>query len=216
MTITHRYGDALLWAEQIHRDQRRKGKEVPYISHLISVSALVGEDGGTEDQAIAALLHDAIEDAGQSHASIAERFGSAMGDIVRDCTDTSGTPVGGEKEPWLLRKTRYIASLEHKPDTSLLVTAADKAHNAGDMVLDARSNAAMWSKFNAGLEGSAWYLLRMHQQLKHRLPGSRSVERLGEAVNEVLASESYRRLVPDGLAPAVWAAGYADRLAAQA
>ena len=214
MTITHRYGDALLWTEQIHRDQRRKGKEVPYISHLISVSALVWEDGGTEDQAIAALLHDAIEDAGQSHASIAERFGSAVADIVRDCTDTNGTPTGGEKEPWLLRKTRYIASLDHKPEVSLLVTAADKAHNAGDMVLDARSNAAMWSKFNAGLEGSAWYLLRMHQQLKHRLPDSRSVARLGEAVNEVLASESYRRLVPDGLAPAVWAAGYAERLAA--
>jgi (p)ppGpp synthase/HD superfamily hydrolase len=210
-TITHRYGDALLWAEAIHREQRRKGKEVPYISHLIGVSALVWEDGGTEDQAIAALLHDAIEDAGQNHASIAERFGAAVADIVRDCTDTSGTPVGGEKEPWLLRKTRYIASLEHKPEASLLVTAADKAHNAGDMVLDSRRDPSMWSKFNAGLEGSAWYLLRMHQQLKHRLPGSRSVERLGEAVREVLASESYRRLVPDGLAPAVWAAGYAER-----
>jgi (p)ppGpp synthase/HD superfamily hydrolase len=211
LTITPRYGEALLWAEQIHRDQRRKGKTVPYISHLISVSALVWEDGGTEDQAIAALLHDAIEDTDQSHASIAERFGTAVADIVRDCTDTAGTPVGGEKEPWLLRKTRYIASLEQKPKASLLVTAADKAHNAGDMVLDARRDPSMWSKFNAGLEGSAWYLLRMHQQLKHRLPGSRSVERLGEAVSEVLASESYRRLVPDGLAPAVWAAGYAER-----
>ena len=211
LTITPRYGEALLWAEQIHRTQRRKGKAVPYISHLIGVSALVWEDGGTEDQAIAALLHDAIEDAGQSHASITDRFGSAVADIVRDCTDTSGTPLGGEKEPWLLRKTRYIISLEHKPETSLLVTAADKAHNAGDMVLDARRDPAMWSKFNAGLEGSAWYLLRMHQQLKRRLPGSRSVERLGEAVSEVLASESYRRLVPQGLAPPVWAAGYAER-----
>jgi len=212
--ISARYGEALLWAEAIHRDQRRKGKAVPYISHLISVSALVWEDGGTEEQAIAALLHDAIEDASQSHASIAERFGSAVADIVRDCTDTSGTLVGGEKEPWLLRKTRYIASLEHKPETSLLVTAADKAHNAGDMVLDARREPGMWSKFNAGLEGSAWYLLRMHQQLKRQLPQSRSVERLGEAVSEILAMDSYRRLVPEGLAPAVWAAGYADRPAA--
>ena len=213
MSVSARYGEALLWAEQIHRDQRRKGKAIPYISHLISVSALVWEDGGTEDQAIAALLHDAIEDAGQSHASIAERFGSPVADIVRDCTDTNGTPDGGEKQPWLLRKTRYIASLEHKPEASLLVTAADKAHNAGDMVLDARRDPAMWSKFNAGLEGSAWYLLRMHQQLNRRLPGSRSVERLGEAVCELLASESYRRIVPGGLAPAVWAAGYAERQA---
>jgi (p)ppGpp synthase/HD superfamily hydrolase len=211
LTITPRYGEALAWAEAIHRDQRRKGKQVPYISHLISVSALVWEDGGTEDQAIAALLHDAIEDAGQSHASIAERFGEAVADIVRDCTDTSDNTPPGEKEPWLLRKTRTIASLEHKPEASLVVTAADKAHNAGDMVLDARRDPAMWSKFNAGLEGSAWYLLRIHQQLKRQLPQSRSVERLGEAVSEILEMDSYRRLVPEGLAPAVWAAGFAER-----
>ena len=215
MTVSDRYGEALLWAEAIHRNQRRKGKAVPYISHLISVSDLVWEDGGTEEQAIAALLHDAIEDAGQSHASIAERFGEAVADIVRDCTDTSDNTPAGEKEPWLLRKTRYIAALEHKPETSLLVTAADKAHNAGDMVLDARRDPTMWSKFNAGLEGSAWYLLRIHQQLKRQLPQSRSVERLGEAVSEILAMESFQRLVPEGFAPAVWAAGYADRIRTQ-
>ena len=78
MTITPRYGQALLWADALHRKQRRKGKPVPYISHLISVSALVWEDGGTEDQAIAALLHDAIEDADQSHESIAARFGGTV------------------------------------------------------------------------------------------------------------------------------------------
>jgi (p)ppGpp synthase/HD superfamily hydrolase len=198
--VSDRYGNALLWAEELHRNQRRKGKQVPYISHLISVSALVWEDGGTEDQAIAALLHDAIE---------------AVADIVRDCTDTSDNAPPGEKEPWLLRKTRYITSLEHKPEASLLVTAADKAHNAGDMVLDARRDPAMWSKFNAGLEGSAWYLLRMHQQLKRQLPQSRSVERPGEAVSEILAMDSYKRLVPEGFAPAVWAAGYADRIRTQ-
>ena len=78
MTVSSRYGEALQWAEEIHRPQRRKGKPVPYISHLISVSALVWEDGGSEDQAIAALLHNAIEDAGQTHASISERFGVAV------------------------------------------------------------------------------------------------------------------------------------------
>lgn len=92
------------------------------------------------------------------------------------------------------------------------MTAADNAHNAGDMVLNARRDAGMWSKFNVGLEGSAWYLLRMHQQLKHRLPHSRSVERLGQVVSEVLTSEAYRRLVPEGLTPAVWAAGSAERV----
>ena len=211
MTITQRYGDALQWAEELHREQRRKGKQVPYISHLISVSALVWEDGGTEDQAIAALLHDAIEDAGQSHRTIADRFGPAVADIVLDCTDTSPEAKPGEKEPWLLRKTRYLDSLSGKPLSSLLVTAADKAHNAGDMVLDARRDPAMWSKFNAGLDGSAWYLLRMHQALVGRLPESRSVEHLGEAVKEILNSITYQALVPEGMAAPEWAEAYPQR-----
>lgn len=82
MLITPRYGEALAWADELHRDQQRKGKPVPYISHLIALSGLVWENGGTEDQAIAALLHDAIEDAGQSHGSIAGRLGLAVADIV--------------------------------------------------------------------------------------------------------------------------------------
>ena len=209
--ISTRYGKALQWADALHRNQRRKGKPIPYISHLISVSALVWEDGGNEDQAIAALLHDAIEDAGQSHGSIADRFGVVVADIVRDCTDTSAEAKPGEKEPWLLRKTRYLESLAGKPLTSLLVTAADKAHNAGDMVLDSRRDPAMWRKFNAGLDGSAWYLLRMHQQLVERLPDSRSVERLGEAVNEIVASKAYQQLIPEGISASEWAETYPQR-----
>ncbi|MCT0216072.1 HD domain-containing protein [Synechococcus sp. CS-1330] len=208
MLITPRYGNALAWADALHRDQRRKGKPVPYISHLIAVSGLVWEDGGTEDQAIAGLLHDAIEDAGQSHSSIAERFGIPVADIVRDCTDTSQEAPAGEKEPWLLRKTRYLKALAHKPETSLHVTAADKARNARDMVLDACRDPEMWVKFNAGLEGSAWYLLRMHQQLSHRLPQSRSTELLGEAVREILASAPFQRIAPEGMAAAVWVASH--------
>ena len=209
---SQRYTDALGWAAELHRGQRRKGKPVPYIAHLIAVSALVWEDGGSENQAIAGLLHDAIEDAGQSQASIAARFGEEVAAIVVDCTDTAG-PVepGAEKEPWLLRKTRYLASLEEKPQTSLLVTAADKAHNARDLVLDARSNPNGWERFTAGLEGSAWYLLRVQQALSHRLPESRSTALLAEAVQELLSSEPYRRLVPHGIAPAVWAASYLER-----
>jgi (p)ppGpp synthase/HD superfamily hydrolase len=210
-THSERYDEALLWAAQLHRNQTRKGKKVPYISHLIGVSGLVWEDGGDEDQAIAGLLHDTIEDAGQSYDSIAERFGEEVAGIVRDCTDTAEGLSGAGKEPWLLRKTRYVASLEHKSEGSLRVTAADKAHNARDMVLDARRNPRSWERFNAGLEGTAWYLLRIHQTLSHQLPGSRSKELLGEAVKEILTSEAYRRLVPAGLAPAVWAAGYLER-----
>ncbi len=205
------YIDALSWAAQLHRNQRRKGKPVPYISHLIAVSGLVWEDGGTEDQAIAGLLHDSIEDAGQSHASIAERFGEEVAASWWDCTDTAEGLTGVGKEPWLVRKTRYVSSLERKSETSLLVTAADKAHNARDQVLDARRDPHSWARFRAGLDGTAWYLLRIHQTLSHRLPASRSNELLGEAVKEILSSEAYRRIVPHGIAPAVWAAGYLER-----
>jgi (p)ppGpp synthase/HD superfamily hydrolase len=210
-THSERYEEALLWAAQLHRSQARKGKPVPYISHLISVSGLVWEDDGTEDQAIAGLLHDSMEDAGQSHSSIAERFGEEVAGIVRDCTDTAEGLTGVGKEPWLVRKTRYVASLDHKSETSLLVTAADKAHNARDMVLDGRRDPHGWDRFTAGLNGTAWYLLRIHQTLSHRLPGSRSTELLGDAVKEILSSEAYLRIVPHGIAPAVWAAGYLER-----
>lgn len=219
---SQRYTDALSWAAELHQLQQRKGKNVPYIAHLIAVSGLVWEDGDQmahlEDQkhreelAIAALLHDAIEDAGVSKEQIAARFGERVAQIVDDCTDTNGAvEAGGKKEPWLLRKTRYIEHLQSAPLDSLLVSAADKAHNARDMVLDARRAPGMWSKFNAGMEGSAWYLLRLHQTFSHRLSGSRSVELLGESVQEILGSQTYRACVPEGLAPAVWAAGYVER-----
>jgi hypothetical protein len=178
MAVSARYGEALLWAEELHRNQRRKGKQVPYISHLISVSALVWEDGGTEEQAIAALLHDAIEDAGQSHASISERFGDVVAGIVRDCTDSSDNTPAGKKEPWLLRKTRYIASLEHKPEASLLVTAADKAHNAGDMVLAGTAGRSCGVKSWRWTATSGWCQTGLRQPCGRRgtriAPGHRS------------------------------------------
>lgn len=211
--ITNNYGKALAWADELHRYQRRKGKDnVPYISHLIAVSSLVWEDEGDEEQAIAALLHDAIEDAGIEEEDIAEKFGERVGRIVADCTDTTGAVLpGAQKEPWIVRKTRYVEHLQTVGLDSLLVTAADKAHNARDQVLDARRDAASWTRFNAGLDGTAWYLLRIHQTLSHRLPGRRSSELLGESVKEILASEVYVQLVPHGIAPAVWAAGYLER-----
>lgn len=211
--ITINYGRALAWADELHRTQRRKGKEkVPYISHLIAVSALVWEDEGDEEQAIAALLHDAIEDAGVDQGEIADKFGERVGRIVADCTDTTGAvPPDGEKEPWIVRKTRYVEHLQTVGLDSLLVTAADKAHNARDQVLDARSDPTSWTRFNAGLDGTAWYLLRIHQTLSHRLPKKRSTVMLGEAVKEIIASDAYRRIVPDGIAASVWATGYVER-----
>ncbi len=209
---SERYDQALLWAAQLHRGQLRKGKPVPYISHLISVSALVWEDAGSEDQAIAALLHDAIEDAGQDHGSIAERFGKPVADIVVACTDTEGPMAeGAPKEPWILRKTRTIQSLAHKPEAAWLVIAADKAHNARDQVIDASRAPSSWNRFKAGLAGSAWYLHSLHSQLRDLLPESRSVRQLGECVEAILASEAVQKQLRHGISAQEWVEGYLER-----
>ena len=209
---SERYDQALLWAAQLHRGQRRKGKEVPYISHLISVSALVWEDGGNEDQAIAALLHDAIEDAGQDHASITGRFGDAVAQIVMACTDTDGpVAAGAAKEPWILRKTRTIETLAQKPPAALLVIAADKAHNARDLMIDAKRDPASWQRFTPGLDGSCWYLWSLHRQLRELLPASRSVGMLGSCVTSILASEAVQVRLQPGLNVEEWVAGYLQR-----
>ncbi len=115
---------------------------------------------------------------------------------MADCTDTNGAvAAGGEKEPWLLRKTRSIAHLENAPLDSLRVSAADKAHNARDMVLN----------------GSVWYLHSLHTIFSQRLEGSRSVELLGEAVREILSSEIYLAGVPEGTNPRLHTEGYPQR-----
>ena len=211
MTTTPRYAEALGWAEQLHRHQSRHGKAVPFLCHLISVSALVWEDGGNEDQAIAGLLHDAIEDAGQTHASIGERFGATVADIVRDCTDPGKAPVDGAPDPWILRKQRFIGSLPQLPEASLLVTAADKAHNCRDHLLDAGLDPEGWNRFLPRFDGSAWYFWSLHDRLRFLLPGSRSVKLLGDTVRAILASPQLLARLPAGQDPQEWVATYLER-----
>ena len=130
-----RYRDALDDAAKLHRRQVRKGTDVPYVSHLLHVSALVWESGGTEDQAIAALLHDAVEDQGGAKVlrKIRERYGKHVSRMVWACTDSS-TPK--TKRPWVERKTRHLAALADAGDDALLVVAADKVVNVESIVGD--------------------------------------------------------------------------------
>ncbi len=173
------------------------------------------EDGGDEDQAIAGLLHDAIEDAGQDHGSITERFGTDVADIVVACTDTSGPVVeGAEKEPWLLRKTRTIDSLATKPQSAWLVIAADKAHNARDLMIDSRRDPSSWNRFRQGPEGMCWYLSRLHDELRPLLPDSRSVEMLGACVSGILGSDVVQSKLPPGQSAEGWVAAYLERRSA--
>ena len=155
--LSARFEEALAYAVGLHREQPRKGTGVPYVSHLLSVAALVLEHHGTEEQAIAALLHDAVEDQGgrPTAEAIRARFGDVVAEIVEGCTDTDVSP----KPPWRERKEAYVARVRGEPAHVRLVSAADKLHNARTMVTDLRIHGdGFWSRFNAGRDETLWYL----------------------------------------------------------
>ncbi|MET0595110.1 MAG: HD domain-containing protein [Polyangiaceae bacterium] len=156
MILSSRYADALAFAFATHREQLRKGSSVPYVAHLIGVSSLVLEHGGSEDEAIAALLHDAAEDQG-GHGMLEQieaRFGKAVSDIVHGCSDC----LEAVKPPWKERKLRYLEHLKTAPPSVQLVSACDKLYNARAIVSDLRQiGESLWSRFSGGREGSLWY-----------------------------------------------------------
>lgn len=154
--LSDRFEEALVLATRLHVDQYRKGKSVPYVAHLLAVTGLVLEAGGSEDEAIAALLHDAIEDQGDtvSLAGIRHRFGETVAAIVDGCTDARTLP----KPPWRARKKAYIAHLRGASESERLVSVADKLHNARTILADYRAEGeAVWERFNGGREGTLWY-----------------------------------------------------------
>ena len=178
--LTERFDEAFHYAHQLHRTQMRKGTSIPYISHLMTVAALVIENGGNEDQAIGALLHDAAEDQGgvKTLEDIRKRFGDAVAEIVSDCTDAWTEP----KPDWRPRKEAYLAHLPGKPERSLLVSLADKTHNAEAILFDYRVlGEPLWQRFNGGKEGTRWYYSALADVFSRAMPGRLS-ERLSRAV----------------------------------
>jgi (p)ppGpp synthase/HD superfamily hydrolase len=154
--LSSRFEEALIYAFRIHNAQVRKGSGVPYVSHLLAVAALVLEYGGDEDQAIAALLHDAVEDQGglPTLDEIRVRFGPNVAEIVAACSDSFETP----KPPWRGRKERYLAHLPNKLPAARLVSLADKVHNARTIVADyGRMGDEIWERFKGGKDGTLWY-----------------------------------------------------------
>lgn len=161
---------ALDFAAEAHQTQTRKGSNAPYISHLMGVSSLVIEHGGDEEQAIAALLHDVVEDCGAHYEGrVREVFGDRVAAIVLACTD--GIPdESGAKSPWRERKEAYLRHLEHDAsDDALLVSASDKLHNARAIVTDAAIDRDVFSRFTAGREGTLWYYSRLADVFETRL-----------------------------------------------
>jgi (p)ppGpp synthase/HD superfamily hydrolase len=150
-----RYANAVAWAVELHAGQVRKASATPYVAHLVHVSALVLEFGGDEDEAIAGLLHDALEDTHATRADIEERYGARVADIVACCSDVETRP----KPPWRQRKEQFLDRLRASGEPSTMrVVGSDKLHNARSLVRDHRRlGDALWRHFNAGPDEQLWY-----------------------------------------------------------
>jgi GTP pyrophosphokinase len=174
---------ALIYASDLHADQKRKGKDVPYISHLMGVAAIVLEHGGTENQAIAALLHDAVEDQGgrPTLEEVRNRFGDEVAQIVEGCTDAHTEP----KPEWRERKEKYIAHLHDAGPSVRLVAAADKVYNARTILADYRTEGeSLWQRFTEGKDGTLWYYKTLAHTFREIDP-SPLADELGRVVSEL-------------------------------
>ncbi len=189
---------ALAWAAELHERQHRKGKpQVPYVSHLLAVTAIVLEAGGTETEAISALLHDAIEDQQVTDVEISRRFGPRVVEIVHGCTDDLVAPGDDPEqaddmtphrtaENWAARKAAYLDHLATVEDQSvLLVAGADKLHNARSIVDDLRTSPPAWTPFNAAPVNQLEYYASVRRTLGRRLPEPLGRE-LRAAVDEIV------------------------------
>jgi (p)ppGpp synthase/HD superfamily hydrolase len=168
-----RFLRAFEFAAQNHAGQLRKASTIPYIAHLMGVASLVLEAGGDEDLAIAALLHDVVEDCGGEPMlkEIGRRFGTRVADMVDGCTDADTYP----KPPWRERKEKYIRQLKTADADTRLVSAADKLNNLRSILSDYRAvGESVWSRFNGGREGTLWYYRTLRdvflRQKRNRIP----------------------------------------------
>jgi len=178
-----RFERALVYTTQIHDGQTRKGTSVPYISHLLGVCALVLEDGGDEDEAIAALLHDAVEDQGGAERleDIRARFGERVAQIVEACTDAVDRAGLSSEE----RKQIAIAALPGKDKSALRVSLADKLYNARAILRDYRQvGDELWERFNVGRDGQLAYY-RQLADAYGRLTDSQMAGELTDVVSEL-------------------------------
>jgi (p)ppGpp synthase/HD superfamily hydrolase len=182
--LSARFSEALTYAATLHRQQARKGSGTPYLAHLMAVSSLVLEDGGTEDEAIGGLLHDAAEDQGREILTyLREVFGDVVDDIVKECSDA--LPAAGEEKPlWLERKTAYVMHLRDAGLSTVRVSAADKLHNVRSTLADLRTTGG-WPPSNTCVHRNLWYYAALEQAFRERLPDSRTLAELSLAVDDL-------------------------------
>ena len=188
--LTERFDKALKFAHKVHRSQPRKKTTIPYVSHLLSVAGLVLESGGDEDLAIAALLHDAVEDAedmsGEEMSDrIRAKFGDRVADIVDGCSDAKSSP-GGSKPPWRSRKEAYLEHLRSASNDVLRVSIADKVHNARSIATDQdRFGEELWKRFSSTSEESRWYYTSLRDIYKERISDSYLIKELDIAIARI-------------------------------
>jgi GTP pyrophosphokinase len=181
--LGERFELALQFAAATHRTQVRKGSGIPYVGHLLGVCSLVIEDGGSEDEAIGALLHDAAEDQGGQAMleDIRVRFGEHVAAIVEACSDTMESP----KPPWRTRKEAYVQHLEAQSESVLRVSLADKLFNARAILRDYLVvGDEIWARFQSGRDGQLWYYRQLADRFNTLLPGRLACE-LSEVVDEL-------------------------------
>ena len=190
--LTGQFSKALVYAELKHHNQVRKGGDIPYIGHLLTVAGLVINDGGSEAQAIAALLHDSVEDQGgpPTLGEIKNNFGDEVARMVQECSDTDEIP----KPPWRERKRQYINHLENVGEDTLLISVADKLDNARSMLRDYHTDGpALWQRFTRkNPQDHLWYYGELLKAYRSRGLNSWMVDELGRVVDEL------KRLVEGG------------------
>lgn len=190
LPLTARFHRALVYAARVHARQFRKGTSRPYIGHLLGVTSIVLTHGGDEDEAIAALLHDAVEDQGGKPRlrEIRRKFGARVARIVEGCTDSDVEP----KPPWLERKTEYLRHLRHANSSVRLVSAADKVYNARETLEDLRRHRdALWKRFKGGKQGTLWYYREVAKILRGKGPKELAAE-LDRVVRELTRAAKSR------------------------
>jgi (p)ppGpp synthase/HD superfamily hydrolase len=183
-----RFTDAFAYAVRLHARQARKDTRISYLTHLMAVSSLVLEDGGDEDQAIAALLHDGPED--QGGQPVLDEIRKSFGDEVANLVDGLSDTLELKKPPWEHRKRDYLARLQVEPTSVLRVSLADKLHNLRAIAVDhANLGEALWKRFRAGRTRQEWYFTALLEVFERRLPDSRNLPEFRRLIGDVFGGK---------------------------
>ena len=192
--LGRRFEQALLFATRKHAGQTRKASRIPYVGHLLGVASLVLEAGGDEDLAIAALLHDVVEDCGGRPIlkEVERRFGERVAHIVDGCTDSYAEP----KPPWYERKGKYLKRLRRENTEVRLVSCADKLHNVGTILRDYREvGESIWERFRGKRDGTLWYYRALADEFRRTRPNRlvKELERLVRQLEKETAAGAGRK-----------------------